>query len=103
MSHFLMAFQRHDGGSAVSNADELLTRLLEEVTRFGGKGKIVVEAELAPNGDHGVEVTFQTKATFPKRAQGRAFYFRDDAGLLTRTPPPEEQALRPVPDHKKEG
>ena len=41
-SHVLMALGRHDGGSLIENADEALTKIVRDVVRYGGKGKLTV-------------------------------------------------------------
>lgn len=91
-SSFLMALERHDEGQVVETLDELIAEVTSAVIRTGKKGKVALNMSIAPNGDRGIEVTYETKATAPQLAFSKSFYFRAPDGGLSRTPPKEEAA-----------
>ena len=86
-SHFLMALGRHDGGAVVETADAQLREVIRAVRQTGKKGRVTVTMDVAPNGDEGFETTFTVKASAPKLQFARSFYFTNEHGDLTRTPP----------------
>lgn len=98
-SSFLMALGRHDGGSLVENADDMLREVVRDVTRYGKSGKVTVTLTVEPNGESALKVKADVKATLPKRPQGEAFYWPTEDHDLTRTPPKDELDFgpRPVP------
>lgn len=102
-SSVLMALGRHDGGSLVENADELLKECVRDVVRYGQKATLTITLSIAPNGESALKLSASVKATLPKRPQGEAFYWPDAEYGLTRTPPQDEElALRPVPFQRKD-
>lgn len=98
-SSILMALSRHDGGSLVENADELLKDCVKDVIRYGQKATLTITMTLAPNGENALRLSAAVKATLPKRPQGEAFYWPADDYSLTRTPPKDQDdlLLRSIP------
>lgn len=98
-SSTLMALSRHDGGSLVENADELLQACVRDVIRYGQSAKLTITMTLKPNGDSALKLSADVKATMPKRPQGEAFYYAAEDYSLTRTPPKDEAdgLLRSIP------
>lgn len=94
----LEIMSRHDNGRFVEDADDLLSRVVREVIRYGGKGKLTLELEIKPNGERGISLNPAVKHTLPKRTQPDAFYFPDADGDLFRDPPADEadEMLREV-------
>lgn len=86
----LMAMSRHDDGGFADTCDDLLKRIIHDVTRYGGNGKLTINMGISPNGDNGLEVTFEAKAALPKRVQGKAFYYPTLEHDLSRVPPKDE-------------
>lgn len=91
-SHFLMALGRHDEGSVVETADEALREVVAQVMRTGKKGSVTLTMEVEPNGQKGLEVSCKLSAKAPQLAFGKSFYFTNNNGDLTRTPPRGEEA-----------
>jgi len=89
-SSFLMALSRHDGGSLVENADELLQQCVKDVIRYGQTAKLTITVTIKPNGEKALKLMADVKATVPKRPQGEAFYYPTEDFGLTRTPPKDE-------------
>ena len=99
-SHVLMALGRHDGGSLIENADEMLTALVRDIVRYGGKGKLTISLEISTNGEKALKLKADVKSTSPKRPQGEAFYWADAEDHLSRTPPKDgadDLLLRSIP------
>lgn len=90
-SHFLMALGRHDEGSVVETADEALRDVISQVMRTGKKGSVTLTMEVEPNGPKGLEVSCKLAAKAPQLAFGKSFYFTNQSGDLTRTPPRGEE------------
>ena len=95
-SHFLMALGRHDGGHAVETADQQLREVIAAVQRTGKKGHVAATINVAPNGEHGLEVSIKVTAKAPEIEFGKSFYFTDRQGDLSRTAPDyvQESLLR---------
>lgn len=100
MSHFLAAVGQVDGGMAVETADEYLTEVVNAVRQTGKKGRVTIELHVSPNGERGFEVTTKVKASAPEVEFGRSFFFSDQHGRLTRTPPEEESAAILLSDRR---
>lgn len=98
-SSVLMAIGRHDGGSLVENADEMMRQVVRDVTRYGKAGKLVITLTVKPNGESALKLEADVKATLPKRPQGEAFYWPTEDFDLTRTPPADEMesGMRSIP------
>lgn len=97
-SHVLMALGRHDGGSLIENADEALTKIVRDVVRYGGKGKLTITLEVCSNSERAIKLKAAVKSTAPQPPQGEAFYWADSDDHLTRTPPKDEYLLlRAIP------
>lgn len=87
MSDFLKAVEQIDGGAIVATTDEKIKEVTASIRRTGKKGSVTVELHFSPNGDRGVAVTGKVKAKAPEVDFGQSFFYHDDKGGLTRTPP----------------
>ncbi len=98
MSKFFDAFRHIDAGNASAETDEQLAEILKAVRATGKKGSVTITLEVAPNGDRGFEVTTKITAKAPQVSFGKAFFFTDRDGHLTRKAPAEEaqELLRPI-------
>jgi len=82
---------RHSEGRTMEDAGELLARVVQEVVRYGGKGKVTIDIEVKPNGEgSAIKIEPKLKHTLPARTQGESFYFSDEDGSLFRDPPADE-------------
>lgn len=103
MSHFLQAIGQVDGGAAVEVADDYLTEVLQAVRGTGKKGTVTIELHVASNGERGYEVTTKVKAKAPEVEFGRSFFYTDQNGRLSRTPPADESEALINLQHRRDG
>lgn len=99
-SHFIAAVSGHAEGRVRELCDKLLSDVIGGVRRTGNKGSVTLKLTVEMNGENGLKVTPEAKATVPQPSFGGTFKFSTPDNKLTNDYDEAELELRLTGDEK---
>ncbi len=87
MTNFVETLALIRDGQLVIQATDELQDVITAVVEHGKKGSLTLKLMIEPNGDNAVTITSEVKATVPKPGVGKAIFFADQGGNLSRRDP----------------